>query len=311
VTAVVKTMRSVLVRALMAAVGVGCFLAYASGAYLTYRLLRVVWADRPSALGFVLLLMAMSLSLGYASYRFGTRRLVGSLGTVDPPAERAAAFRRRLQELCARMDLEEPTVLFTGLEAPNAFAVGGPDGGVVVFGVSLFSLLDDDELAAILAHELAHLEGRDGLLQTLAFTGIQTVMTVVSLALLPVMLLLAGVAKATTWFRGRASTWSGSVAWRFRSLVVALVTVFPAVCTFVLLDRSRRLEYAADRRAATITDPLALARALRVVDDAPTEALRLQGLLPEESPPDPLYRLLSTHPETDERVARLESLAAR
>lgn len=159
-------------------------------------------------------------------------------------------------------------------------------------------------MAAILAHELAYVEGRDGLLKTLAFTGLQTVMATVSLALLPAMLFLTGGAKAAAWIRGRPSTWSRSIAWRFRTVVLAVVTVAPAGCTSVLLERSRRLEYAADWRAAAVTDdPRALARMLRVVDDATTELLRLEGLLPEESaPPDPLYRLPSTPPgdrETD------------
>ena len=304
-------MRRVLVRTLMAAVGVACLLAYAGGAYLAYRLLRFAWADRPSALALVALAVAATVALGYASHRVGTRRLLETTETVDPPVDRAAAFRERLGTLCAAMDLERPAVLFVDTEAPNAFAVGGPDGGAVVFDVSLFALLDDEEVTAILAHELAHIEGRDGLLGTLAFTGLQTVMAAVSVALLPAMLFLTGVAKATAWLRGRPSAWSRSLAWRARTVVLAVVTVVPAVCTFVLLERSRRLEYAADRRAAAVTgDPLALARALRTVDDATTELLRTRGLLPAESaPPDPLYRLLSTHPATEARIARLESLA--
>lgn len=304
-------MRRVLIRTLMAVIGLVSFAVYAGGAYLTYRLLSLAWADRPSAVTIVAVLVAITLLLGYAGYRYGSRGLLASIEHVEPSPKRRQAFDARLEALCARMDIDEPTVLFTNLGEPNAFAMSGPGGGVVAFDVRLFELLDDDELEGILAHELAHLESRDGLVQSLAFTGLQTVMSVVSILLLPVLLFLAGLAKATAWLRGQPGTWSRSLAWRFRTVVVAVVTILPVIITFVLLVRSRRREYAADRRAAEVTgEPLALASALRTVYDVMSEDLELQGLLPApDAPPDPLYRLLSTHPAIEKRVERLESMA--
>ncbi len=86
-----------------------------------------------------------------------------------------------------------------------------------------------------------------------------------------------------------------------------------AFVTFVLLARSRRREYAADARTVEVTgDPEALASGLETVHAAMTERLRLQGLLPTDGAlpdPHPLYRLLSTHPAIESRVARLRSSA--
>lgn len=307
-------MRRVVLRVAMAIIGVLSLVVYLGGAYLTYLLLRWILADRPSATTIVLIILAVTLLLGYLSYRFGTAQLLASVEAVDPDGKRVEAFHARLDRLCKRMELAKPTVLFTDLDEPNAFAMSGPDGGVVVFDITLFSLLDDDQLEAILAHELAHLESHDGLVQLLAFTGLQTVVGMLSFLLLPAMLFLTGVAKASAWLRGKPSTWSRSLAWRFRTVVFGVVMVVPVIVTFVLLVRSRRREYAADRRAALVTGkPLALASALSIVHEAVSAELRLKGLLPEGDDPrhDPVIRLLSTHPGVERRIEKLERMAER
>lgn len=308
-------------RLLMAVTGAFSFACYAGVAYLAYRLLQYVVVDRASTLIVVSVLVAGTLLLGYLNYRLGARRLLETVRTVEPPPDRAATFADRLDRLCARMDVRKPTLLFTDLEAPNGFALNGPGGGVVIVDASLFEFLDDDQMEALLAHELAHLESRDGLFRMLAFTGLQTTMSAATLLLSPVILLLMGLAKGSGWFRGEPSTWSRSLAWRVRTSVLAVVMVVPAICTFLFLERSRRLEYAADRRAAAVTGrPLALADALRTVDDAVVDELGVQALLPVDDDyvpdvddgyvPDLLYRLLSTHPAVEKRVARLQRLAA-
>jgi heat shock protein HtpX len=210
------------------------------------------------------------------------------------------------------MDVEPPTVLYTDLDTPNGYALGGPDGGVVVLDVALLSTLEDDGLEALLAHELAHLERGDGLVRMLVDAGLRTAVGVATVASSPGILLLAGVAKASGWLRGDPAAWSRSRAWRLRAAVIAVVTMAPAACAALPLARSRRVEYAADRRAAAVTgDPAALAAALQTVDEATAEGRRRQGLLPvdEEYAPAVLSRLLSTHPSLEERVARLHRLA--
>lgn len=305
-------MGRVIGRLLMGVAGAFSFACYAGVAYLAYRLLRFVVLERPALLVVLPVLLVGSWLLAYRNYRVGARRIAASVPTVDPPADGVATVTDRLDRLCDRMDLEAPTVRFTDLEAPNGFALGGPDGGVVVVDVSLLETLDDDGLEALLAHELAHLERGDGLARVLAFTGVRTAMGVATLALSPGILLLTGVAKASGWLRGDPSTWSRSLAWRLRTAALAVLTVVPAACATVLLERSRRREYAADRRAAAVTgQPTALAAALRAVDDTVPAERRLVGTLPVEEAyaPDVLYRLLSTHPPLEERVARLQGTA--
>ena len=86
-----------------------CPLVYADGAYVVYRVLQLSWADRPSVLVSFLLVVAVSLTIGDATNRYGARHLVVSIETVDRPAELAAIFCHRLETLRAAMDLEEPT----------------------------------------------------------------------------------------------------------------------------------------------------------------------------------------------------------
>lgn len=306
-------MGRVIGRLAMGAVGAFSFACYAGVAYLAHRLLWYVVVDHPSVLTLVPVLVAVTLLFAYRNYRIGAGRLADSVPTVEPPGDRGGAFADRVERLCARMDLREPTLLFTDLETPNGFALNDPDGGVVVVDVSLFERLDDAGMEALLAHELAHLERRDGVVRMLAFTGLQTTASVVTLALSPAILLLMGLAKASGWFRGEPASWTGSLAWRVRKSVLAVAMVVPAVGAHLLLERSRRKEYAADRRAAAVTGrPLALADALRTVDDAVDHDRELAGLIAvdEEYAPDILDRLLSTHPDVDERVARLRRIAA-
>jgi heat shock protein HtpX len=302
-------MRRGLVRVAMIGMGVASFVTYLAGASVTYLFLRALWASRPSALTSVLLLVGVTLGSGYLSYRFGTDRLLATLEATRLAPERAPELFRRLDRLGAEMGMARPRVFVSDLGEPNAFAMGGPKGGVVVLDLSLCTLLTGDELEGVLAHELAHLERHDGLVQLLAFTGLGTVVQILMLGLVPGLLLLAGIARADAWIRGRPAAWSDSFAWRLRGVVVSGVLLVPAVVTFLLLRRSRRREYAADARAAAVTgDPRALARALRKIDDARMEEVALRSLLPgDETESAPLARLLATHPATEDRIDRLQS----
>ncbi len=306
-------MRGATIRFVMAVVGLVAFSVYAAGAYVTYAIIQLVLADRPSSMTIISIFIGITLLVGFLSYRYGTAQLLASMETVGAFGPRIEWFNGRVTALSAEMEIDQPEIWFTDMEEPNAFAMSGPNGGVVVFDTTLFSLLSDDELEAILAHELAHLESHDGLVQLLAFTGLQTVVGVVSLLLLPVMLLLTGIAKANAWIRGTPSAWTKSLAWKFRTVIFAFVMIVPMIVTFVLLVRSRRREYAADRRAAEVTDnPLALARALATIHEAMTEELKLKGLEPfgsEGHPvPETLYRLFSTHPDVKSRIAKLRAM---
>jgi heat shock protein HtpX len=298
----------------MAAVGVALFVVYATLAAASYLLIAsfLRGLTRTELLTTVVLVVGLTLALGYLSYQYGTARMLDALDARRLPRERAPALYGRLDELADRMGVGTPTVAVARMEMPNALAVGGGRDGVVVLDGRLFRLLDAEELEAILAHELAHLENRDSLVQTLAYSLARTLVGVLTVLLLPVALLLDGLSTALGWLRGRPAAGSPGVD-LLRATVGRAVLSVLVVLTLLVRAHSRRREFAADERAAELTGrPLALARALRTIERASRPAGGLLATLyihAEES--DPLTRMLSTHPPMDERVERLVEMAER
>ena len=295
----------------MAGVGALSLALHVSAAYVSYRALALVWTggvDLASALAAV---GALTLAVGYLSHRFGTARLLAGLDAAELPAWRAPELYRRRDRLCARSDVEPPRLLVTRLSAPNAFAFGSGGDDVIVFDRTLLELLDTDELEAILAHELAHLESGDGLIQSIADSAVQTVVVLAAFALLPAVLVATGATRALAWLRGRPPERSNGPVERFRDGVGRLIVLLLVGLTLALRAYSRRREYAADDRAVALTGkPVALARALLKIERssrpgwgpfAPPNA--------PEATEHPLARLLSTHPSTDDRIERLRARA--
>jgi heat shock protein HtpX len=294
-------------RLLMAGIGLTLLACYLSLSLVAFALLRWAWAVRPDPLTTVALLAASTAVLGYLSYRYGTRQLLATVDAAPVPHERAPGLYRRVETLAARMSVDPPALMVARLEAPNAMAVGGVRDGVLVVDRSLFHLLDGDELETILAHELAHLESRDGLVQTLAYSAVRTLVGLTLVPLLPVLFLLTGLGRAGAWLRGRPFDHEQGVTTRVRLWLGRAVTLVLLMLTLLVRAHSRRREFAADDRAVAVTGkPDALARALRKIERAaqPRAGL-LATLYTHGRVDDPLTELLSTHPATDERVERL------
>ncbi|WP_436931360.1 M48 family metallopeptidase [Halosimplex halobium] len=301
-------------RGLMVVVGVLTLAVYLAGAYLVYELARAVWAVRPPLSTLALYLAALTVVFAFVSYRVGTAQILRSLRVWELPEGRAPTLYRRLAGFSDEMGIERPDVLVAEMGKPNALALGGGFGrGHVVVDRRLFSLLTFDELSAILAHELAHIERKDSLVQTFGYSVLQTLSGVAVLALAPVLVVVAGLARGVAWIRGRPEAWTRTVPGKLQRAVVGAVSLVFFALTLALLAHSRRREFAADDRAAAVTgDPLALARALRKIERAsegPWSLLSPLYVNGEEE--GPLTRMLSTHPATDERVERLRERAER
>lgn len=294
----------------MAAVGALLLALYLTAAYVSYRALALVWSsglDLPTA---VALLGGLTALLGYLNYRFGVARLLAGLDAVELPTWRAPELYRRRDRLCERFDVSPPRLLVTRTPTPNAFAFGDGDEGVVVFDRTLLRMLDIDELETILAHELAHLESGDSLVQSLAYSAAQTAVGLVAVALLPVALLVTGVARANAWARGRPLERSNGPADRLRGGVGRVLVLLVVGFTLALRAYSRRREFAADDRAVAATGkPAALASALRKIERASRPGRGLFAPLYAREEERPLERLLSTHPSTDDRIERLRARA--
>lgn len=291
----------------MAVVGLVVLGAYVLLAVLTASVFAWVLADPPNPLLLAVVLVLASLAAGYLGYRVGAARLLAGIETRELRVRMAPELYRRRDRLCYELGIDPPTLHVGDVGTPNALSIGGPRSAVVVLDRRLFDLLTVEELEGILAHELAHLEGRDAFVQTLAVSALRTLSGLAFLGLLPVTLLAVGTARASAWVAGRPER-ARDVAAVATLGVELLVGLVLSVFTLALLTHSRRREFAADARAAALTGrPQALARALVKIQHAadPTRGLRSLLTIHGEEADSRWRRWVSTHPPVRERVERL------
>ncbi|MSV28370.1 MAG: zinc metalloprotease HtpX [Bryobacterales bacterium] len=222
------------------------------------------------------------------------------------PAESAGLYAM-VRELAMRADLPMPRIYLIPEEAPNAFATGrDPQHGVVAVTEGLQRMLNRDEVAGVIAHELAHIKHRDTLVMCVAAT------------LAGALSMLANAAMWGSLFGGGRSHGDEEPGSHPLSGLLGII-VAPLAATLIQMAISRGREFVADETAARITgNPLALSTALRKIES-------WSGRLPMDSASPStahlfiqnpfagggLLRLFSTHPPTQARVDRLEAMASR
>jgi heat shock protein HtpX len=204
-----------------------------------------------------------------------------------------------VDRLRQRAGLPMPVVAVAPHEQPNAFATGrSPSKAVVAVTTGILKSMPQEELEGVIAHELAHIKNRDMLIATVA-AGIAG-----ALSNLPYLFL----------FGGGSDDEGGHP---FAQL--ALMLLAPMGAMLIQMAVSRQREYEADRVGALILGrPLPLARALERLDamarripmQVAPAAAPLAQVNPLAAYGGGMARLFSTHPPTEERVARLEAMAA-
>ena len=208
--------------------------------------------------------------------------------------EQAPELYEVVDRLRQRAGLPMPAVAIAPHEQPNAFATGrSPEHAVVCVTQGLTRLVDRDELEGVLAHELGHIKNRDMLLQTISATMAGAITN----------LSRFGVAGAGD----RRSPLAP---------LAALLAPFAAMIIQFAISRSR--EFKADAAGAEISGkPLALASALAKLQAAASRIpMQVSPTMAPLAQVNPLsaYRggiasLFSTHPSTEERIARLQAIA--
>ena len=206
-----------------------------------------------------------------------------------------------VQQLAARAQLPMPRVYVIDNPQPNAFATGrDPQHAAVAATTGLLRTLNHQELAGVLAHELAHIRNRDTLIMTVTAT---------------IAGALSMLANFGLFFGGNRDNQSGFIA---NILVVILAPMAAMLVQFAI---SRTREYAADRAGAQICGhPMWLGSALQKLESS---ARRIDNPAAEANPAtahlfivNPLNgrsfdNLFSTHPSTENRVRALRELATR
>ena len=251
--------------------------------------------------------MIMALIFGGAmnlfSYWFSDK-MVLRMYNAQPVDETSSPYLYNMvRELAARAQLPMPKVYIIHEDQPNAFATGrNPEHAAVAATSGILQMLSERELRGVMAHELAHVKHRDILLSTISATMAGAISSLANFAM---------------FFSGRDS--EGRPSNPIASIAVALLA--PLAASLIQMAISRAREFEADRGGAEIAgDPHALADALMKIDafargiPMPTaEAHPETGQMMIMNPLSGggLRGLFSTHPATEERVAKLRAMAQR
>lgn len=261
----------------------------------------VIGLGTAAAPSFAYLFVAIAVVMNIGAYFFSDKIVLRMHGARELNPAEAPEIHGMLSELAARAQIPKPRLYIIADRQPNAFATGrNPEHGVVAVTEGIVELLTLRELRGVLAHELAHIKNRDILLSSIAAVMVSVVTGIAN------ALSLASLFGSS----GGDSEEEGGGA--FSGLLLALVAPFAA--TLVQLGISRSREYLADEVGAQISgDPEALASALRKLErgsqliptEQPHPATSSMFIVNPLSGSGAVLRLFSTHPSTEERVARL------
>ena len=221
-------------------------------------------------------------------------RMYGAQVVTEREAPELYAMVDRLRQ---RAGLPMPTLAIAPHAQPNAFATGrNPENAVVAVTEGILQLVSRDELEGVIAHELAHIKNRDMLLQTFTATMAGAI---------------SNLAHFGLFFGGRDDEDSNPAA----GLLMAILA--PIAAMLIQFAISRQREFKADAVGAQISGrPQSLANALRKLDMAahrvPMNVAPAVAPLAQVNPlaayGGGIAKMFSTHPPTEERVARLMQL---
>ncbi len=245
----------------------------------------------------------LAVAMNFASYFFSDK-IALAMYSAQPVSEteNPQVYRRvgpLVRGLCASMGLPMPKLWVIPEQSPNAFATGrNPAHASVAVTAGLLELMDDQELQGVLAHEMGHVLNRDILISSVAAT----------LAAAITML-----ARMAFFFGGRRDDDEDSGG-AFGALFMLILAPIAAMLIQMAISRTR--EYAADATAARHSGgPYGLISALtklegwsrRIPMDASPATAHMFIIKPFSG--QSIMRLFSTHPATEQRVARLRALA--
>src|SRR6187399_1243745 len=247
--------------------------------------------------------LVIAAGMNLFSYWNSDRMVLSMHGAQEVDARTAPDLYRLVQDLAGRAQLPMPRVYLMDNPQPNAFATGrDPDHAAVAVTTGLMNALTREEVAGVVAHELAHIKNRDTLIMTIT----ATIAGAISM-----------LAQFGMFFTGNRDNNNG-----FGIIgTLAMVILAPIAAMLVQMAISRTREYSADRLGAMIVGtPAPLISGLVKIDSA---AHQIENPTAEQNPAtahlfiiNPLTgghgwdNLFATHPSTQNRIAALQQLAA-
>jgi len=249
----------------------------------------------------MMLALVVAVGMNFFSYWFSDKMVLKMYNAREVDETSAPRFYGMVRELAQRAQLPMPKVYLIDEAAPNAFATGrNPEHAAVAATTGILNVLSERELRGVMAHELAHVKHRDILISTISATMAGAISMLANFA---------------AFFGGRDS--EGRPANPIAGIAVAILA--PLAASVIQMAISRAREFEADRGGAEISgDPAALASALdkihRYAQGIPLHAAEAHPETAQMMIMNPLSGgglrgLFSTHPSTEERIARLMAMA--
>ncbi len=253
-------------------------------------------------------MLVISILMNFVSYWYSDKIVLSMYGAREVTPQQAPDLIRMISGLAQKAKLPMPKVYIVDTDVPNAFATGrDPEHAAVAVTTGIMRALGYEELEGVLAHELGHVRNRDTLISTVVAT------------IAGVITMIAHIAQWAAIFGGRNDDEGDGLGGILE--MVFLIILAPLAATLIQLGISRSREYQADETGGLVSgNPLALASALKKI-----EYYAQRQVMPEATPAtshmfiiNPLSgtrswvsSLFSTHPPTEERIARLQQLAKR
>jgi heat shock protein HtpX len=252
----------------------------------------------------MIIALLIAAGMNFFSYWYSDKIVLKMYRAQEVSPQQAPELYEIVRTISRKADLPMPKLFIIPKEAPNAFATGrNPEHAVVAVTQGLLNIMDRDEVAGVLAHEMAHVKNRDILIGSIAATMAGAIMV------------LANLARWTAIFGGGGHHEEG----RGSAMgLIAMSFLAPIAAMIIQMAISRSREYLADSTGAGFAGSSeGLARALDKLG-------RYSKKLPMEANPSTahmfivnplsgrsLMSLFSTHPPLEERIARLRGYPRR
>lgn len=252
----------------------------------------------------MIIALVFAVGMNFLSYWFSDKMVLKMYKAEEVNEASNPRLYRIVRTLAVRAGLPMPKVYIIMNGSPNAFATGrNKNHAAVAVTNTLMDMLDDDELAGVIGHELAHIYGKDILIGTIVAMMAGTIMTIVDIFQWSMIL------------GGGNSDDEGSPLGIIGS--IAMIILAPLAATLIQMAVSRSREYIADQRGAQFCgNPRALASALHKIAygiqmHPMNEAKPATAHMFIESPfsGQKMMSLFSTHPAVDDRIEKLMAMA--
>ncbi|MEX3581952.1 MAG: zinc metalloprotease HtpX [Burkholderia sp.] len=249
----------------------------------------------------MMIALLFALAMNFFAYWYSDKMVLRMYNAQEVDETTAPQFCRMVRELATRAHLPMPRVYLIDEAAPNAFATGRDrEHAAVATTTGILRMLSEREMRGVMAHELAHVKHRDILISTISATMAGAISTLANFAM---------------FFGGRDE--NGRPSTPIAGIAVALLA--PIAGALIQMAISRAREFDADRGGAQISgDPQALATALDKIHryaagipfaTAEAHPATAQMMIMNPLSGSGIASLFSTHPATEERIARLMEMA--